>query len=137
MLYTSNCETGSRSTQLSETEHAVLYNHQRYHENYVKNGSCISNNLNSSLSASQTSLPPPPAPADLDHMMMLNNASLNAAIHYNNVAETNHNSHYLAPEQGQQRMVAVNGEGCVDDDIHLDGDPGETVSMECYCMFEN
>lgn len=110
------------------------------------NGSgCSSTHLNSSLSASQTSLPPPPAPADLDDMMILNNASLAAAGYHNNhhhynhaaAAETNHNSHYYAPGQvhdlstdGHYRMGGSgnNGEGCVD---VLDGGDPETVSMEC------
>lgn len=115
----------------SSYETHVLYNnnHQEilYHESgFVINGSNgVSNHLNSSLSASQTSLPPPPAPADLHDMMMLNNASLLAATGHNNnnhANANNHNSHYFAPQQHQQlqqqgHALRTNG----GDDIYGEG----------------
>lgn len=130
----------------------VLYNHQlRYNESYVLNGSSCSNHLNSSLSASQSSLPPPPTPSDLDDMMMMMNGDSpqrhlhNASNHYDSAeniyntataaAATNHNSHlYHDPRQTHDRMMVTRGvqlngdnnkEGCVD---VQDGEL-ETVSM--------
>lgn len=109
----------------------VLYNHNlRYNESYVLNGSSCSNHLNSSLSASQSSLPPPPTPSDLDDMMMvmmggsppqqhLHNASNHhesAENIYNTAAATNHNSHlYYDPRQALDRMMVTRG-------VQLNGD---------------
>lgn len=133
----------------SSYETHVLYNnnHQEilYHESgFVINGSNgVSNHLNSSLSASQTSLPPPPAPADLHDMMMLNNASLLAANGHNNHANANnHNSHYYAPQQHQQLQQQghalrtnggddIYGEGLcmVDGGVHGDDNDPETMTV--------
>lgn len=100
----------------------------------------VSNHLNSSLSASQTSLPPPPAPADLHDMMVLNNASLLAANgHHSNANANNHNSHYYAPQQLQQQGHALRtnggddiyGEGLcmVDGGVHGNGNDPESMTV--------
>lgn len=82
--------------------------------------------LNPLLSTSQSSLPPPPAPADLDNMMLLNNASLHAA-NAQYAVKTNHHDQYYA-----QNLDTYNGEGCVvvdGQDLHP-----ETVSINGMCL---